>query len=148
MTLSDLRRAQAHSARPHLTDLLQGANVLLEAHYPQRAKFIRPQTTGRTSAAVLIVEETKGDGDTLHENIPTSMRFITQVEGHRAGPQLTQSRTQAIITCLKLMTDVRETDQVIITDPASGDEQRYHIQAAGPRYETGFSSFRIERVPG
>ena len=146
MTLSDVRRAQGHSIAPDLSALLAGADTLLEDHYPQRAKFIRPKTTGRTGAAVLIVEETKGEGETLHEDVPTAVRFITQADGQRAGPQLTQSRTQAHITCLEVITDVRETDEVIITDMGSGDEQRFYIRAVGPRYETGFSSFRVERV--
>ena len=146
MTLSDVRRDQGHSIAPNLSALLDGGYGLLVDHYPQRAKFIRPKTTGRTSSSVLFAEETKGDGDTLHEDVPTAVRFITHTEGQRAGPQLTQSRTQAHITCLEVITDVRETDEVIITDMGSGDEQRYYIRAVGPRYETGFSAFRVERV--
>ena len=147
MTLSDVRRAQGHGIAPDLSALLAGADVLLEDHYPQRAKFIRPKTTGRTSAAVLIVEETKGDGDTLHEDVATSVRFVVENSSRQAAPEITQSRTQAVITCRKVMTDVRETDQVIITDAEGGDAQRYHIMAVGARYETGFSAFRIERAP-
>ena len=142
-----MRRAQGHSIAPDLSALLAGADVLLEDHYPQRAKFIRPETLGRTSAAVLIVEETKGDGDTLHENVPTAVRYVLEGSSRRATHEITQSRTEAVITCRKVMTDVRETDQVIITDGDGGNAQRFHIMAVGPRYETGFSAFRIERVP-
>ena len=121
-------------------------DVAQVAHrFPYRVKFIRPKTTGRTSSAALMTEETKGIGDTLHENVKSAVRYITGIEGQRAGQQLTQSRTQAHITCLQLLSDVRETDQCIVTDPAGG-EQRFHIRAVGPRSEVALSFFRIERV--
>ena len=146
MTLSDTRRPQTHGIQPDPAALLDGAGRLLASHFPLRARFLRPVTTGRRASGALATEEKSGAGTTLHDDVPCALEFQAQLLGAEAGPALRESRTQAHLLALKLMPDVRETDQVEVTDPAAGSTERYFIRAAGVRRETGYTAVRIERA--
>lgn len=145
MTLSDTRRPQTHGIRPDPAALLTGADTLLTAHFPLRARFLRPVITGRRTSGALATEEESGTGNTLHDDVPCAVEFKTQLLGAQAGVELRESRTQGHLLALKPMPDVRETDQVEITNPANGTTERYFIRAVGIRHETGYTAARIER---
>lgn len=129
---------------PTTEKLLDG----LGARYPLRARFIRPVVTGRGST---VDSDDLLDNDSNYDDVPCAITYGTGRIGERAGPALTQSRTQGILVCSRKLPKVRETDQVAITDPdlPMNDPERtirFRIRNAGFRMRLALSGFSLERI--
>ena len=141
MTLSDVRRAQAHSIRPDAYDLL-GADAakLLENHYQLSADFVRPATAS-VSAAGTAFDGTERADTELHTDVAAAMSPRITPAAELLQTPTTLGREYFNLQCLKYMPDVRTSDVVII------DERRYNVVSPGAEQETGMSRFLVYLIP-